>query len=284
LAEMNSKPLGGDSNKFHGEYIGKVESIEDPEKLLRVQVRVFSVFTDDVPKDDLPWAEYRLPVGSRFNDGFFIPADVDDLVWVKFPYDGDTRRPVIIGSAHYAPDGKPNFPHEAWAGDDMHEHKRTGKENVPAANAYHEDVVFTQHGTTIELRKDTSIAIIQRGTGTELYVHPDGTLVIHGEKHIYFSSVNDTEGKVGGNMVVDIAENTTITTTGNTTVNTTGNTAIKTDGDTNINTTGHTVMKSMGKIDLDGGSGPTQKPVHTMSPCPIFKVCHPGSQTIKVSP
>jgi len=205
---------------------------------------VFSVFTEDVPVDDLPWAEYRLPVGSRFNDGYFVPADVGDLVWVKFPYDGDTRRPVIIGSAHYAPDGNPNFPHEAWAGDDMHEHKRTGPEPEPAGHEYHKDMVFTQHGATIEQREDGSFSIIQRETGTEIYLHPDGTIVIHGEKHIYFSSVEDTEGNVGGNLTVNI----------------TGNTAINTSGKTDITTTGKTTITS-NIIDIDGGSGSSVKGV-----------------------
>jgi len=191
MAETDSKPLGGDSNKFHGEYIGKVEDVEDPQKILRVRVRVFSVFTDDVPVSDLPWAEYRLPVGSRFNDGFFPPADVGDLVWVKFPYEGDTRRPVIIGSAHFAPNGKPNFPHEAWVGPAQHQHKRKVWEPSPASHEYHKDVVFTQHGASIELREDKSISIIQRDTGSEIYIHPDGTIVIHGEKELSMSSTGE---------------------------------------------------------------------------------------------
>jgi len=191
LTDSSHKPLGGDSNKFNGEYIGKVEALDDPKNLLRVRVRVYSVFTDDVPVTDLPWAEYRLPVGSRFNDGFFIPADVGDLVWVKFPYDGDTRRPVIIGSAHYAPDGKPNFPHESWVGPNVFAHKRHGWEPSPAIHNYHEDVVFTQHGASIELREDTSIAIIQRGTGSEIYIHPDGSIVIHGENTLSMSSTGE---------------------------------------------------------------------------------------------
>lgn len=191
-----NKPLGGDSNKFNGEYIGKVVDVADPKKLLRARVRVFSVFSDDVPAADLPWAEYRLPVGSRFNDGFFIPADVGDFVWVKFPYDGDTRRPVIIGSAHYAPDGKPNFPHEAWQGTSQHAHKRIGKEPAPADHGYHKDVVFTQHGASIEMREDTSISIIQRGTGTEINIDPQGVLTIHSENALYLSATENCEAVI----------------------------------------------------------------------------------------
>ena len=214
MTDSSNKPLGGDSNKFQGEYIGKVESVDDPKKLLRVQVRVYSIFTDDVPVADLPWAEYRLPVGSRFNDGFFVPVDVGDLVWVKFPYGGDTRRPVIIGSAHYAPGGQPNFPHESWAGPNGFAHKRTGEEPAPAGHAYHKDAVFTQHGATVELREDSSIAIIQRGTGTEIYIHPDGTLVVHGEQDIHFSSKNDTKGVVGANLEIHVNGSTSVVSVG----------------------------------------------------------------------
>ena len=271
---MDSKPLGGDVNKFYGEYIGKVEDVTDPKKLLRVRVRVFSVFTDAVPMADLPWAEYRLPVGSRFNDGFFIPADVGDFVWVKFPYDGDTRRPVIIGSAHYAPDGKPNFPHEAWVGDSVHKHKRKGNESDPADHEYHKDVVFSQHGTTIEFRNDKSFSITQRGTSTELCINPDGTIVIHGENHIYFSSAVDTEGKVGGNLTIDI--------TGDTIVNTQGDTNITTSGATDITTTGKTTISS-DMIDIDGG-GELAGCINGLSMCHFTGHAHSDiSATVKVS-
>lgn len=240
---IKDKPLGGDSNKFHGEYLGVVEDVDDPKKMLRVRVRVFSLF-DDAPIEDLPWAEYRLPVGSRFNDGFFIPADVGDFVWLKFPYDGDTRRPVVIGSAHYAPNGKPNFPHESWCGDASHIHKRTGEEPEPSAHEYHKDVVLTQHGITVEMREDASCTVVQRDTGTEICIHPDGSIIIHGAAHLYFSSVNNTEcitgenrsskvsgdsqESVGGNATVKVAGDATHMTGGSLTIGVTGNTTITT--------------------------------------------------------
>lgn len=227
MNDAYQKPLGGESNRFLGEYIGRVESTADPDKLLRVQVRVFAVFTDDVPLVDLPWAEYRLPVGSRFNDGFFIPADVGDYVWVKFPYGGDTRRPVIIGSAHYAPDGKPNFPHEAWAGPEMHTHKRTGNEPVPAENAYHEDVVFRQHGVAVEMCKDTSVRVFQQTTGTEIEIDPQGNITLHGNKNIYFSAVDHAEGIVGKNISVSVGGNADITVGGKADITVSGKTTLQ---------------------------------------------------------
>ncbi len=248
----DTRPLGGDSNKFYGEYIGVVENDKDPEKLLRAQVRVFSIFTDEVPKKDLPWAEYRLPVGCRVNDGFFTPADVGDFVWVKFPYDGDTRRPVIIGSANYAPKGKPYAPHEAWEGEDMHVHKRTGDEEMPEPHKYHEDAIYTQHGITIERNKDTSFSIYQRATGTEICIDKKGNIVIHSENNLWGSAAKNLKIIVGK--------------------------------DTNIETVGHTLIKSDNKIDLNGG-GPVKGVVQGDCNCMVTGKPHPHiSATVKASP
>lgn len=52
----------------------KVTAINDPKKLGRVRVRVYGVFSDDIPDDELPWAipmdvsEFNVPhVGSLVN-------------------------------------------------------------------------------------------------------------------------------------------------------------------------------------------------------------------------
>ena len=186
-------PSGGDSNKFYGEEIGIVENTAGPPPGMKycVQVRVYGVFTDKTPVKDLPWAEIKLPTGCRPNDGHARPLKKGDLVWVDFPYDGDTRRPRITGSKHYCPDGKPNLPHEAWAGPDSYQHKRTAEEPEPSEHAYYEDEISTQHGVTIERNKDGSYAIYQRESGTEVTITKDGHLIFHVEGNIYRST---TEG------------------------------------------------------------------------------------------
>lgn len=94
-----------------------VVNINDPEGLKRVQVNVIGVF-DGADEATLPWATYKLPIGVRENYGEFTPCQVNDVVWVDFPYflpDGkpDTRRPRITGGVHYAPRSIPNIPHES---------------------------------------------------------------------------------------------------------------------------------------------------------------------------
>ncbi len=68
-----SVPASKDKS-FQGEYPARVEDVNDPTGQMLVRVRVYGVFADNVAVDDLPWAEYKLPVGSRANNGFFVPV------------------------------------------------------------------------------------------------------------------------------------------------------------------------------------------------------------------
>ncbi|MCE0813704.1 hypothetical protein [Buttiauxella sp. S04-F03] len=64
---------------------------------------------EGITDEDLPWAEYLLPLNYQFT-----PNQKGDHVWVDFPYNGDTRRPRICGAAmDWQGDGKANVPAEA---------------------------------------------------------------------------------------------------------------------------------------------------------------------------
>lgn len=221
---MNDQSRQSDKkqDKFSGEYVGLVESVEDPNKMLRVQVRVFGVFTDKVPTKDLPWAEYKLPIGSRVNDGSFMPAVKGDYVWVDFPYNGDPRRPRITGSVHYAPGKVPSFPHESFAGSSKLTHKTTGEEPAPTAAQYHKNVVYTQNGVTIEINVDHSMAFTQRATGTAIRISPEGDITLHSEKNTFLSTIENLKAII--------------------------------EGDTKFDVTGKTELNSMDGVDINGGA------------------------------
>ncbi len=78
-----------------GNYLAEVVSVEDPDRLSRVQIRLLSF--DQVREQDAEiWARVALPFAGDDRGAFMIP-DVGDEVLVTF-VNGDTRFPVVIGS------------------------------------------------------------------------------------------------------------------------------------------------------------------------------------------
>lgn len=244
-------PMTGKAPKeYLKEYQAEVMNTDDPEKLMRVQVRVMGLM-DNISEQDLPWAEYKLPVGFGYNEGGFIPAQRGDWVWVTFPYDGDTRRPRIDGVMHFCPDSKPNMPHEAWNGDEKYSHKRLSPQLTPTPAGYHRDVVFSKHGVLVEIVKDTSeFRVTQKSSGSAVEIDREGNITAHSENNLYASAKNNTEIDVGKDLKARVA------------------------GETTINVEGKTTVVSKGKIDLDGGSGDLSGNVTMICKCPFTGTVH----------
>jgi uncharacterized protein involved in type VI secretion and phage assembly len=75
-------------------YLARVVSLDDPEGLNRVQVRLIAF--DGLDDQDAPlWARVVAPFAGQDRGAFFMP-DVDDEVLVLFT-NGDTRFPLIVG-------------------------------------------------------------------------------------------------------------------------------------------------------------------------------------------
>ncbi len=76
-------------------YLAKVVSVQDPDNLGRVQVRVLAF--DGVADHDAPvWARVAVPFAGNNYGALFIP-DVEEEVLVAF-LQGDPRFPIVIGS------------------------------------------------------------------------------------------------------------------------------------------------------------------------------------------
>ena len=79
---------------FNTSYLAEVVSVDDPENLSRVQVRLLSY--DGVGDQDGPiWARVAVPFAGS-NRGAFLLPDVGDEVLVTF-VNGDSRLPIVIG-------------------------------------------------------------------------------------------------------------------------------------------------------------------------------------------
>jgi uncharacterized protein involved in type VI secretion and phage assembly len=76
----------------HGAQLARVVSVQDPEKLARVQVRLLG---PDADGEALIWARVAVPFAGPNRGAFLIP-DVDDEVLVMFVA-GDQRSPVVVG-------------------------------------------------------------------------------------------------------------------------------------------------------------------------------------------
>lgn len=209
---MSDEKLTFSGHKQLQEYRAKVVDDEDPKKLLRVKVRVPG-WWDAVPDDDLPWAEYRFN-DARYRGGQFVPAEVDDWVWIDFP-NGDTRYPRITGWCHFAPEGEPEQPHESWLGPEMIVHKldSVNPEPKPEDPKYHKSQVMEKHGVVVEINPEGELLVTQRDSGTAIRVTKEGDITFHSEKNLFSSSVEDTRQhtvkdwkiKVDGNWIVDVA-------------------------------------------------------------------------------
>lgn len=189
-----------------------VVNVQDPDKQMRVQVRVLGIF-DGVPDDKLPWATYKLPIGARVGEGDFTPVQVGDIVWVDFPYythgRKDTRRPRITGSVHHCPSGIPNLPPEAFAGAGRYQHKRSHKEPEPVEQGYHESKTYILHGMMFEVEKDSVYRITHMPTGTAFELDARGNSILHVEGDSHHSTTGDMESHAGGSVNNEVGNNLT---------------------------------------------------------------------------
>lgn len=79
---------------FQACYLAEVVSVEDPESLGRVQVRLLNA--DGVDEQDAPiWARVAVPFAGADRGAFMLP-DVGDEVLVQFVH-GDARFPIVVG-------------------------------------------------------------------------------------------------------------------------------------------------------------------------------------------
>lgn len=177
-----------------------VLSVDDPKGLLRVQVRILGLF-DGVPDADQPWATYKLPLGARAGEGDFTPVQVDDLVWIDFPYythgRKDTRRPRITGSLHHCPEAVPDLPAEAFQGDGLYPHKRSHQEPKPVVQPQHSSRVYIMHGIMIEIESGGVYRVTHQASGTAFELDARGHSVLHTEGDEHRSSTGNTQSHTG---------------------------------------------------------------------------------------
>jgi uncharacterized protein involved in type VI secretion and phage assembly len=105
---------------FSACYLAEVVSVQDPQNLSRVQVRLLCA--DGVEDHDSPvWARVAAPFAGAERGAFFIP-DVGDEVLVAF-VNGDSRQPIVLGGLWHGSADPP----ETLGGDRVDRWTITGK-------------------------------------------------------------------------------------------------------------------------------------------------------------
>ena len=100
---MNTKNFK-DLNNTQTFYRGVIENNEDPDKIGRVQVRIFGIHPDDTAKVKttmLPWAELMGSTMAGLNTGIGLSSipNKGTYVWIFFEA-GDWNKPVVLGAIY----------------------------------------------------------------------------------------------------------------------------------------------------------------------------------------
>ncbi|CAM3952641.1 baseplate protein [Serratia silvae] len=189
-------------NKIIGKRRAVIVNTAHESGMMKAQIRLMHEW-DDMPDRALPWAEYLLPIGAGF-----IPTIAGDMVWVEFPYDGDSRRPMIVGAAQDWAGGIPNVPPEAsgQAGQFI----PPDVPDAPPAPQLNptKDAVLNRNGL-LEVRSEGGgFAITRTSDGTTIGMNESGQAYMISKADLFLNAGgkvtivagNQLDIKAGGNM------------------------------------------------------------------------------------
>jgi hypothetical protein len=147
---------------FDSIYRADVVDANDPEKRLRVRVRVRGIHSPDMATQSLPYAEIAGPAGRGMR-GLFCPYRKDDVVFVQFEF-GNERYPVVIGGAISNAAGVNDTPFEMQQDD-------AGSSRV---------MLMDQNGSALEISSDPAdqwIRIKSGGAEVRVCSKDDGIII-----------------------------------------------------------------------------------------------------------
>lgn len=238
-----------DNGNLLGKYRAVIEENkrdEDGKGAFYARVRLIGLW-DDLPFEDLPFAEYMLNIGARTGSGDAMPCQEGDIVWVEFPFNGDTRSPLIVGAAYSAPDGADNLPSDLL--EPTYKHKRAKGE--PTISPAFGDKVLDLFGILQQLTMSGDYVITHKASGTTMSINGDGHMVLHSEKDSYRSSSGNTTEQVEKDFMLIVKGNTTIKTDGDALVDAKGSATVKCGGSGLFDSTGTLTLKSASEVSIE---------------------------------
>lgn len=165
------------ARRFSGSFLAEVVSVNDPDNLSRVQIRLLNF--DGVEGQDAPlWARVAVPFAGG-NRGAFLLPDVGDEVLINF-INGDPRFPIVVGGLW---NGNASAPEQlGGSGDRVDRWTIVGKAGTRIAiveeNASSATISFsTPGGVTGELTDSAGGKIELVAAGTTITVDSGGVSI-----------------------------------------------------------------------------------------------------------
>ncbi len=157
--------------------LAKVTSVNDPDRLNRIQIELFS-HSGSPRQEGRLWARVAAPFAGDNKGAFFLP-DVNDEVVVSF-VNGDSRYPIILGSMWNGSDSAPET--LGGSGDSVDRWTIKGKAGTRIAieeeSPSTATIKFTTpNGTSGELTDAGGGKIEFRTAGTTVTIDPQGVTV-----------------------------------------------------------------------------------------------------------
>ncbi len=229
------------TNRLLGQYQAEVVNTEHPDGLYLVSIRLLNLW-DSISDDDLPWAEFLLPLGAKPSHGHAVPVESGDWVWVDFPRNGDTRYPRITGSLYHAPDYQSNLPDDVNG--TLYEAIRADGE--PSSPSYdRKDDLYQRFGLREHKTHAGGWSITHTATGTAIEITPSGQMVIHTEGDQFQSATGNHKGQYNGKLELIVKGACSITTN--------DKVAVKADGNISLDSGGEVAIKSGGNVNIESG-------------------------------
>jgi uncharacterized protein involved in type VI secretion and phage assembly len=173
--QLFTDPSAVRATGFDGCYLARVVSLDDPERLARVQVMLLS-FADQQDHAEI-WARVAVPCAGA-NRGTFLLPDVNDEVLVSF-INGDARLPVVVGGLW---NGGAEPPEQVGAGGHLDRWTLVGREGTRIAiveerNGQPTISLSTPGGVRFEITDAGGGRIECRGAGVTITVDSGGVSI-----------------------------------------------------------------------------------------------------------
>jgi hypothetical protein len=257
--------------------VGKVISVDDPEKTGRAQIQVYPELAS-IPDADCPWAfplfgglndnsHYLPPVGSivpvyfelpYMRETFFLPTVIGNPKQDRFQLWVDTYKDKIQDMTE-APEAA-TFVSETYAdGVTRFDDTANGQHGIyhPASEAY---VMFDKDGKLIIELSKQPLTIQNKDKDMTMTFDPaSGDIATVTKGNVSTEAKKDQSLKYEGNWVVEVKGDTTIKTTGKTNIESTGDLSIVSKGKANLESTGDLTVTSKASATINANAGATVK-------------------------